>query len=522
MTSPPASSTFVPIPSHDRLDALDVLRGFALVGICIANVEFFNRPVAESGNGIPAGLHGLDWLVAFVVAYVVSGKFWTIFSLLFGMGFALMLERARTAGRPFLPAYGRRIAVLGLFGLLHYLLLWSGDILISYAIGALALMLMLFARARPMIGVLAACFVLAQLPGFGFAGWLVTPLVFAGLVGVYLRAERRALFPLVAIVPGSLMLLAAILNIVGGEGDMGALLAIGGALVLLGLLAWGFVQPERARPLRAGVAIFVLTYGLTALDGAMRHYAPQSAPVSSVTSAETDSASATLLQYRERTARSIEEKEVLTNGSYADAVEMRLGHLAARMRDETGFVVVGVSVFLVGVWFVRAGVIANAGRHLPLLRRLAAGGIVFGVGLGLLSSLISTGRPAGVDDGGYDLANALMTMGSLPASLGYVAAVVLALYSHGVLARVRVLAPFGRMALSNYLMQSLVFSLLFYAYGLGWWGIGRTEQLGIALLLCALQIVFSHWWLARFQYGPLEWVWRALTYLTWPPMRRGA
>ncbi|MGF6275991.1 uncharacterized protein ABIB38_004397 [Massilia sp. UYP11] len=525
MTSSPSSSTFVPIPTHDRLDALDVLRGFALIGICIANVEFFNRPVAESGNGIPAGLHGLDWLTAFLVAYVVSGKFWTIFSLLFGMGFALMLERSRTAERPFLPAYGRRIAVLGLFGLLHYLLLWSGDILISYAIGALALMLMLFARARWLIGALAACFLLAQLPGFGFAGWLVTPLVFTGLVGVYLRSEQRALFPLVAIVPGSLMLLAAMLDFAGGKGDMGALLAIGAALVLLGLLAWGFDQPERARPLRAGVAIFVLTYGLTSLDGAVRHFAPQSGPVSSVTSAtgeQTDAASATLLQYRERTARSIEEKQVLTNGGYADAVAMRLGHLEARMRDETGFVVVGVSVFLVGVWFVRSGVIANAGRHVRLFQRLAVGGIGFGVGLGLLSSLISTGRPPGVDDGGYDLANALMTLGSLPASLGYVAAVLLALHGSGVLARVRMLAPFGRMALSNYLMQSLVFSLLFYAHGLGWWGICRSEQVGIALLLCALQIVFSHWWLARFQYGPLEWVWRALTYLTWPPLRRSA
>jgi len=524
MTSPPSSSTFVPISSHDRLDALDVLRGFALIGICIANVEFFNRPVAETGNGIPAGLHGLDWLVAFTVAYFVSGKFWTIFSLLFGMGFALMLERARTAGRPFLPAYGRRIAVLGLLGLLHYLLLWSGDILISYAIGALALMVMLFARGRWLIGAMAACFLLAQVPGFGFAGWLVTPLVFAGLVGVYLRSEQRALFPLVAIVPGSLMLLAAVLDFVGGKGDMGALPAIGAVLVLLGLLAWGFVQPKVARPLRAGVAIFMLTYGLTALDGGIRHFAPQLAPASSVstTGEETDAASATLLQYRERTARSIEEKRVLTNRSYADAVAMRLGHLEARMRDETGFVVVGVSVFLVGVWFVRSGVIANASRHLPLFRRLAVGGIGFGVGLGLLSSLISTGRPPGVDDGGYDLANALATLGSLPASLGYVAAVLLALYSKGVLARVRILAPFGRMALSNYLMQSLVFSLLFHAHGLGLWGIGRTEQVGIALLLCALQIVFSHWWLTRFQYGPLEWAWRALTYLTRPPMRRGA
>lgn len=520
-----SSPAFAPVLSEQRLDALDVLRGFALVGICVANVEFFNRPVAESGNGIPAGLHGPDWLVALIVAYFVSGKFWTIFSLLFGMGFALMLERSRAAGRPFLPAYGRRIAVLGLFGLLHYLLLWSGDILISYAVGALALVLMLFARGRWMIAALALCFLLAQAPGFGFASWLVTPILFAGLVGLYLRAERRALFPLVAIVPGSLMLLAAVLNFIGGKGDMGVLLAIGAALVLLGLLAWRFDQPPAARPLRAGVAIFMLTYGLTALDGGIRYLAPQLGPVSSVSGMpgeQTDAASATVSPYQERTARSRQEKQVLTNGSYAEAVAMRLGHLEARMRDETGFVVVGVSVFLVGVWFVRSGVIANAGAHLPLFRGLAVGGIGAGVGLGLLGGLISTGRPPGADDQGYDFANALMTMGSLPASLGYVAAVLLALYSGGILARVRILAPFGRMALSNYLMQSLVLSLLFYAHGLGLWGMGRTGQVGIALLLCVLQIGLSHWWLARFQYGPLEWVWRALTYLRWPAMRRAA
>ncbi|WP_137171766.1 DUF418 domain-containing protein [Massilia sp. HP4] len=523
--SNPQSSAFSPVLSEHRLDVLDVLRGFALVGICVANVEFFNRPVAESGNGIPAGLHGLDWLVAFLVAYFVSGKFWTIFSLLFGMGFALMLERAGAAERPFLPAYGRRIAVLGLFGLLHYLLLWSGDILISYAIGALALVLMLFARGRWLIVALAACFLVAQAPGFGFASWLVTPILFAGLVGLYLRAEHRALFPLVAIVPGSLMLLAAVLDFVGGKGDMGALLAIGAALVLLGLLAWGFVQPRAARPLRAGIAIFMLTYGLTALDAGMRHFAPewgQQAGISSAAGEPTDVDAATVSQYRERTARSGQEKQVLTNGSHAEAVAMRLGHLEARMRDETGFVVVGVSVFLVGLWFVRSGVIANAGAHLPLFRRLAVGGIGAGVGLGLLSGLISTGRPPGVDDQGYDFANALMTMGSLPASLGYMAAIVLALHGSGILARVRILAPFGRMALSNYLMQSLVLSLLFYAHGLGLWGMGRTGQVGIALLLCVLQIGLSHWWLARFQYGPLEWVWRALTYLKWPAMRRAA
>lgn len=532
MTSqaPPAfAPAFAPVPPSHRLDALDVLRGFALVGICIANVEFFNRPVAEAGDGIAPGLHGLDWLVAFLVAYLVSGKFWTIFSLLFGMGFALMLERARSAGRPFLAVYGRRTAVLGLFGLLHYLLLWSGDILISYAFGALALILILFARGRWMLGALAVCLVLAQVPGFGVAGWPVTPIVFAGLVGLYLRAGRRAPFALAAIVPGSLMLLAAVLDFMRGAGELGSLLAIGAALVLLGLLAWVVEQPPALRPLRAGVAVFMLAYGLSALDGGLRYLAPRPGPgtgpgpasdAASAARAPADAASDSGRRQLERMEQAAQEKQVLTNGDYAQAVAMRLDHLGARLRDESGFIVVGVSVFLVGVWFVRSSIIVNAGAHLPLLRRLAVGGIGCGVGLGLASSLISTARPPGADDQGYDLAHALLTLGSLPASLGYVAAVLLALHSGGVLARVRVLAPFGRMALSNYLMQSLVLALLFYAHGLGLWGMPRAQQVALALLLGALQIGLSHWWLARFQYGPLEWVWRALTYLQRPPLRR--
>ena len=508
MTSPVLPS-FSPVLSEHRLDALDVLRGFALIGICIANVEFFNRPVAESGDGIPAGLHGLDWLVAFLVATFVTGKFWTIFSLLFGMGFALMLERAQTAQRPFMPAYGRRIAALGAFGLLHYLLLWSGDILISYAFGALVLVLTLFSRPGWMIPSLIACFVLAQLPGFSFAAWGVMPILFAGLVGAYLRSERRALFPLLMLVSGSLMLLGAAFGALGGQDDTSwVLLALGAVLLVLGLLAWRVDQAALRRPLRAGVAVFLLVYGLAALDGGMR-----------LLDAEPGLASTEYLE--QRAARGAQEKQVLTNGSHADAVAMRWSHLGARMEDEAGSVVIVASMFLIGVWFVRAGVVANAAAHLPLLRRLAVGGIVGGIGLGLTGSAIALGRAPGADDAGYDLAYALLTLGSLPASLGYVAALLLALHSGGRLSRLTLLAPYGRMALSNYLMQSLVFSLLFYAWGLGLWGIGRTEQVGVALLLCALQIGLSHWWLARFQYGPAEWLWRALTYLTWPAMRVG-
>jgi uncharacterized protein len=515
-------------PATDRLDALDVLRGFALIGICIANVEFFNRPVVESGQGIPTGLHGLDWLVAFLVAYLVSGKFWTIFSLLFGMGFALMLERARVAGRPFAPTYGRRVGVLLAIGLLHHTLLWSGDILISYAAGALSLMLALLAPARLLVIALIACIALPQVPGLGLLGWLLAPVVLASLVALYLRARQAWLFPLVTIGTGLLMLLAALLAASGSKGDDTTMLtAVGAIFTGLGLLAcWR--GPAEQKPLRIGVQIVLLTYCLIAVEAGMRHVAPaagQTTGVSStgsVSSADDESVPAAdgrVLRYREQVARSTEERVVLTQGSYPDAVAMRFRQLDERMVDEVGFSVLLMGVFLIGVWFVRSGVIARAPDHKPLFRRLASVGIPLGVGLGLLGSLIATGRPPGVDDGGHDLAHALLSLGSLPAALGYIGAVMLMLHSRGALARIRLLAPFGRMALSNYLMQSLTFSLLFYAHGIGLWGIGRTAQVGIALGLCALQICLSHWWLARFQYGPVEWLWRALTYLSWPPMR---
>jgi len=528
MTSTPlpsfAPAAFVPTASSDRLAALDVLRGFALVGICVANVEFFNRPVVESGNGMQAGLHGLDWLVAFLVAYLVSGKFWTIFSLLFGMGFALMQERARLAGRPFLPAYGRRIAALGAIGLLHHTLLWSGDILTSYAVGALTLMLALFAPGRTMLAVFVACVALPMFAGLSAMAALIAPVVCAVLVALYLRADVRSLFPLTVAIPGLLILVAGLLDALGGKGGLG-LVAAGALLIGLGLLAWRHAEPVTLRPLRAGLAIVLLTYGFVAIDGGVRHFSSPATPPAAAADAANGATSThidpdDLRRHREQVARSQEEKAVLTGGTHADAAAMRLRHLAQRMQDEAGFAVLLLGVFLVGGWFVSSGIITQARTHLPLLRRLAWGGIVLGVGLGLLGSLVSTGRPPGPDDEGYDFAAGLAMLGSLPAAFGYIAAVLLMLHSGGALSRIRILAPFGRMALSNYLTQSLVFALLFYGHGLGLWGMGRAAQVGVALLLCALQVGFSHWWLARFQYGPAEWVWRAVTYLRWPPMRR--
>jgi uncharacterized protein len=92
----------------------------------------------------------------------------------------------------------------------------------------------------------------------------------------------------------------------------------------------------------------------------------------------------------------------------------------------------------------------------------------------------------------------------------------------------RALAPFaavGRMALTNYLAQSLVFGFVLFGVGPGLalaGRIGTTAIVGVVLVFFTLQVLFSRWWLARFAYGPAEWVWRALTYGTMPPMRQSA
>jgi uncharacterized protein len=79
------------------------------------------------------------------------------------------------------------------------------------------------------------------------------------------------------------------------------------------------------------------------------------------------------------------------------------------------------------------------------------------------------------------------------------------------------------MALSNYLAQSLVCTLLFYGYGLGWFEqMGRAWQLLFAVALFATQVALSRAWLRHFRFGPMEWLWRAITYWRLPPLRRDA
>lgn len=405
-----AGPAFAPIDAPQRIVALDAIRGFALLGIFLMNVEWFTRPLQEMGFGIPPGATGIDYAAAWFVYVFVQGKFWVLFSLLFGMGFAVMKARAGNAAT-FNTTYVRRCAVLLVFGVAHALLLWPGDILHSYAIAALILL------------------------AFGEMG------------------DRKRL--------------------------------------LLGLGLY---------------AAFVL---LTLTAGLMFSALPADAL------AEIETASG---QSAEDIAQAA---QIYAQGDYWQATQQRARDFMVVLSSDFAVVPMAMGVFMLGIWLVRTGRMHDVVAQRAFFARLALVSIPVGLALVAWSVSLGVSFDGYRELGSMTLATGLMMAGNLPLSLGYLALFALGL---GVPALSRVLswlAPAGRMALTNYLLQSLVAALLFHGYGFALWGqLGRAAQVALVLAVFGMQLVLSALWLSRYRFGPMEWLWRWLTYGARPPLRR--
>lgn len=185
-----------------------------------------------------------------------------------------------------------------------------------------------------------------------------------------------------------------------------------------------------------------------------------------------------------------------------------------------GWVAYALGRFLIGAWVGRRRWLEDTARHRPMFRRVALVALPTGLALALAARVLEReylGR-------GTELAGELIRpAAALALAAGYVAAIVAALPSRF---GQRWLAPFGhagRMALTNYVAQSFVYGFVLFGVGPGLALAGRigTVVVGaIVIAVYALQVVFSRWWLERFHYGPLEWLWRALTYGRAPAFRR--
>ena len=134
MTTVAARAATAPVTRGERMDVLDVMRGIAVLGILLVNIDSFigygfGRPEQASAAGAR-----FNPLASFVVEFLVQGKFYCLFSFLFGVGFAVFIERASARGHDAVRLFKRRLVGLLLIGLVHTCLIWYGDILTNYAV----------------------------------------------------------------------------------------------------------------------------------------------------------------------------------------------------------------------------------------------------------------------------------------------------------------------------------------------------------------------------------------------------
>ena len=561
------SRPLAPTAITERIEALDVIRGFALIGVLLMNIEFFNRYTGDSSMGMAPGLSGANLWFSYFVQYFVTGKFWTIFSMLFGMGFAVMLTRAEAAQRSFLGPYVRRIIALAVFGALHYVLLWNGDILFGYAATAAGLLIVLYGRGKYILLGIVAFAGIAAVPGLSESAVIAVSLAYFGVLAWYLRCPDRIIVfkrsvPIFKIVVGVLITASVVAILVGLlvpglPPEVRMMAPIMGALALgFGLLMARFHGKTEGRALHMGVGLYSVTMLMITCIGAAQYWfpnpdkalmqttpaavgapavakpavaAPAAAKPAAGASATPQTEAERIAEKRKKRAEMLAERKVekdrelrvLTKGSYLDVISLRGEKFVKDAPGQFGFATQVITMFLIGLWFVRSGIMVNPGAHLPLFRKLVLIALPLGIGLGLAGSQIATvGMPGTMDESnGFMFATGLLMLGNLPASIGYIALVVLLLNSRSVFSRISILGPYGRMALTNYLTHSLVFSFIFYGYGLGYFGIERIWQLACVCAMVLVQIPLSHLWLSRFRYGPMEWLWRAITYWHIPAMR---
>ena len=409
----PGPSYAGPVAQDARIDAMDVLRGFALLGILVINIQFFAMPDVASVNPSAYGdLQGVNFNVWLGSRMLALQRFMTLFSMLFGAGIVLMAARAEARGESRGVLHYRRMAWLALIGLLHAHLLWAGDILFVYAVCGMLVYLLRGLSARLLLPIGATA--------------IAVPSVFFWVLGA-----SMAYWP------------DEILTLVIAEG-------------------W---QPTQA----------TIDEFLTAYRGGWLEQIP----------------------LRSTTALGVETFGLFFYGPRV-----------------IGLMLVGMALFKLDVF--------SAGRSRRFYVLLALLGLAVGLSVEAYGVVLDLEHGWAAT---WSMFHGLQFnyWPSIAVSLGYVGLVMLACQS-AVLHRVtRPFAAVGQTALSNYLLQTVICTTIFYGRGLGYYGsVDRLGQLSVVVGVWVAQLVVSPLWLRHYRFGPAEWVWRSLTYGTRPPLRRAS
>lgn len=397
----------------DRIQVIDCLRGFALIGIVMAHCA--NQYIAgPPGPGYTILFGPVDELVGNVGMYLTFGKFFTIFSFLFGLSFAIQMENTAKARRPFVGRTLWRLVILFVIGFIHSLF-YSGDILRIYA-----------------------------------------------FLGLFLVLMRRLSDRVILII--------------------GLLLVFYAPLFINRVASLNAPPPTPAQ----------IEVGKRQGAGFMKMAA--------------------------------EEYRIKSTGTLSEVVAMNAkGGLIGTLGFQliTGRLFITLGLFLLGLYAGRQRLFAGSSENQGFFRRL----LLWSGGLTLISTalaLLYEGFGFGRGPSGWQgvLGATASDVHQATLSTFYVAGITL-LFWQTKAWFLRSLVAVGRMGLTTYLMQTMFGVLVFLGYGLGQMGkLGMAASVGLGLAFFALQIPLSNEWLKRVNYGPIEWLWRSLTYGKAQPWRK--
>lgn len=393
-----------PVNTKERYIILDALRGFALFGICLANYSEFSLYSFQSNEVVSAmPTAGIDRIVRYLQYVFIDGKFYTVFSILFGIGFSIILSNAEKNGRNGLPVFYRRMTMLFFIGLFHLIFIWAGDILILYA-----------------------------------------------FIGFFLPLFRKASDRKLLIWSLALLLIPVLID----------------AVVLLSGI-------NLSAPAIRATQYFHGLVGIT----------EENFPVW------------------------LAEKQ-----TYADIVRFNLGGSFIRMQEfiEGNRLFKVLGLFLLGLYIGRNKLYARLEEYKSQLKNIYLPVLMT---IGLPTTLIYAWSAVNGHPFGLVMHSLLYALSVVPLSLVYIAIFCLAYLKWKEGRLFKTLAYPGRMALTNYIMQSVFGIIIFYGVGLGYgasFGLVYVELIAIGVFL--LQILYSRFWLQYFNFGPLEWIWRMLTY----------
>lgn len=386
-----------------RLIVLDVLRGIAIFGILLMNIQSFGLISSEYINPkAVADPATLDWIVWLFNHLVADEKFITILTMLFGAGVLLMASNSRDDGPAFERRFRQRMGWLLVFGLLHAVLLWPGDILAAYAI--------------------------------------------CGVIVVRFRNRT----------PDELIMLGV------------SLLAVASILWVLASAVIIHGMPE---PTRMGLAEKVWT------------------PTSEMV---------------------VQETERLTSGWFASAGDRAVRALGAQVWmffTERLWRMVGM--MLIGMALLKLGFLSGELSR-QTYRRVAALGVLVGMPV-ILAGLYFNEAVDWEFRYSFLLGRVANHWGSVAVSLSWTALAILLVKGNRLRPLWEALLPVGRLAMSNYIGQTIICAGIFYGFGLGLFAtLGQAELLLVVFLVWGVQLVLSAWWYRVMGQGPLERLWRYL------------